>query len=73
MLEAQIRQLTRALEEAEQQLAEVPGLRDELDAARDADYWLEVTKASLSWRVTRPLRWCTRALGSAAGRRSPPP
>src|SRR5436190_22044738 len=57
LLEAQISQLTRALEAAEQQLAKVPRLRDELDAAREADYWLEMTKTSLSWRLTRPLRW----------------
>jgi multidrug resistance efflux pump len=72
-LQAQITQLTRALEASEQQLAEVPSLRDELEAARDAAYWLDVTKASLSWRLTRPLRWVTRGRRRAEGRQPPPP
>ena len=72
-LQAQIKQLTRALEASEQQLAEVPGLREELDAARDSAYWLDVTKSSLSWRLTRPLRWVTRGRRRGDGRTAPPP
>ena len=71
--EAQIKQLTRALETAEQELAAVPGLREELDAARDSVHWLEVTQSSLSWRLTRPLRWLTRLVRRGPGGRSPAP
>jgi septal ring factor EnvC (AmiA/AmiB activator) len=60
-LEGQIGHLTRALETAEQELAALPPLRDELEATRDSAHWLEMTQASLSWRVTRPLRWLARA------------
>ncbi len=72
-LEAQIAHLTRALEAAEQELAALPPLRDELEAARDAAHWLEVTKTSLSWRLTWPLRWTARAARRARGSRSPAP
>jgi Zn-dependent oligopeptidase len=71
--EAQIKQLTQALETAEQELADVPGLRDELEAARDSAHWLEVTQSSLSWRVTRPLRWLTGLVRRGPGRRPPAP
>ena len=70
---AQIKQLTRALETSEQELAAVPGLRDELDAARDSAHWLEVTQSSLSWRVTRPLRWVTQRMRRGTGRPPPAP
>jgi len=61
--------LLAALEEAEQEVAELPAIRHEADVTRDTAYWLAVVQASWSWRLTRPLRAVSR-LGGRLRRRS---
>ena len=51
--------LAEALEQAEQELAALPALRDDAEVgrrARDAAVRLEVLESSASWKLTRPLR-----------------
>jgi hypothetical protein len=53
---AERRRLLAALESAETEAADLPALRHEAERNRDAAYWLAVTRSSLSWRITAPLR-----------------
>jgi hypothetical protein len=52
--------LARALEEAERDRARLADLEAQLRGPHEAEYWLDVVQSSLSWRVTRPLRWLGR-------------
>ena len=57
--------LANALERAEQQLGELPTLREEADIGRrqrDAAVRLQVLQQSSSWRMTWPLRLLAREL-----------
>lgn len=64
-LRADNRTLADALEHAEQQLGELPTLREEAEIGRrqrDAAVRLQVLQQSSSWRITWPLRFLTREL-----------
>lgn len=64
-LRAENRTLAGALEHAEQQLGELPTLREEAEIGRrqrDAAIRLQVLLQSSSWRVTWPLRFFSREL-----------
>jgi hypothetical protein len=64
-LRAENRTLADALEHAEQQLGELPTLREEAEIGRrqrDAAVRLQVLLQSSSWRVTWPLRFFSREL-----------
>jgi chromosome segregation ATPase len=59
--------LLAALEAAEREVASLPDLRRELEAGRDAAYWLAVTHSSLWWRVGERLRRVARMGRRGAG------
>jgi chromosome segregation ATPase len=52
--------LLAALEAAEQEVAGLPELRRELEAGREAAYWLAITQSSLWWRLGERLRRVAR-------------
>jgi hypothetical protein len=68
--EGQAARAVAALERAERELALLRELEAECADLRNARYWLDVLESSLSWRLTRPLRWATRQVSRSA-RRAP--
>jgi DNA repair exonuclease SbcCD ATPase subunit len=63
--------LLSALAEAEREVAGLPALRAELEANRDAAYWLAVTRSSWSYRMGALARTAGRLLRRLSGRRPP--
>ena len=56
------RRLLGALDDAERELAELPAMRAELQASREAAYWLAAVQSSPGYRVLEPLRRLGRRL-----------
>ncbi len=63
--------LLSALEAAEREVTDLPALRAELEANRDAAYWLAVTRSSWSYRMGALARTAVRQLRRLRGRRPP--
>jgi hypothetical protein len=66
------RRLVDALAAAEREAADLPALRAEAAASRDAAYWLAVIESSWTWRAAAPLRAAGRAARRLRSRRRGP-